>query len=275
MQPAYRHIATLYDELQRDIDPAAWAGQIIALENRYSRHKGPGDGRDGRPILLDLGCGTGSICLEMARRGYDPIGIDMSGEMLETARRKAAEAADDGECCLFLQQDISRFELFGTVDLIVCLLDTVNHLIRPSQVRRMFSLCANYLNPGSLLIFDVATYEHLARTLGSQIFFQDQPAYTLFWQNRFNKKSGISRSDMTVFRRRDDGAYNREDETIVEKHYSDESIRSWLAEAGLELAGRHGGLSFKPAVAADQRHFYVARKPLPPGLESMIKDVNR
>ncbi|HAL74332.1 MAG TPA: class I SAM-dependent methyltransferase [Clostridiales bacterium] len=232
------------------------------LEQKYSQRSGPGDGQDGRPLVLDLGCGTGSFCLEMARRGYDPIGIDASSAMLDAARQKALQIDPASAGCLFLQQDISQFELYGTVDLIVCLLDTVNHLTRPAQVRRLFRLCANYLNPGSLLIFDLATLKHLSRTLGSQIFFQDMPDFTLFWQNRFRPASGISRSELTLFSRRADAAYDRHDETIVEKFYNQRLISRWLAEAGLELLARHASLTFKQAHNNDERHFYVARKPL-------------
>ena len=121
MESAYRYLANVYDELQQDIDPAAWADFIQQLEGLYSKRQGSGDGQDGRPLLLDLGCGTGSFCMEMARRGYDPIGVDISDNMLDEARRKAQSSENDScaPACLFLRQDISRFELFGTVDLIV------------------------------------------------------------------------------------------------------------------------------------------------------------
>lgn len=264
MQAAYQHLASVYDELQQGIDPVAWADYILILEQKYSRRAGPGDGQGGRPLLLDLGCGTGSFCLEMARRGYDPIGIDASSSMLDAARQKVSSSDAAGTGCLFLQQDISQFELYGTVDLIVCLLDTVNHLIRPAQVRRLFRLCANYLNPGSLLIFDLATLKHLSQTLGCQIFFQDMPDYTLFWQNNFRPASGISRSELTIFSRRPDGAYNRQDETIIEKFYDKDTISCWLAEAGLEFVARLASLNLKPAQKNDERHFFIARKPLKP-----------
>jgi len=256
MNYPYQHLARIYDQLQQDIDPAVWSDFVQRLESIYSLRQGCGDGLNGRPILLDLGCGTGSFCLEMARRGYDPIGIDTSAAMLDQARQKA----DDD--CLFLQQDISRFELFGTVDLIVCLLDTVNHLIRATQVARLFRLCANYLNPGGLLVFDLATSRHLAQTLGRQLFFQDQLEYTLFWQNHYQPKSGISRSELTIFNRLPDGTYGRQDETITEKYYGPREIRHWLSEAGLELVARHGELSLKLPTASDERHFYVARRPV-------------
>jgi 2-polyprenyl-3-methyl-5-hydroxy-6-metoxy-1,4-benzoquinol methylase len=268
MEPAYRCLATVYDDMQRDIDTMAWADHIQSLEKKYSRRAGPGDGRDGRLLLLDLGCGTGSFCLEMAARGYDPIGIDGSAAMLDQARRKPRGQPGDESTptCLFLQQDISRFELYGTVDLIVCLLDTVNHLTRPSQVQRLFHLCANYLNPGGLLIFDLATRKHLSRTLGNQIFFQDHPGYTLFWQNSYRTRSGISRSELTLFSRQNDGTYRRDDETIVEKFYSPRDIRSRLLAAGLEPVARLGDLGSDRPSEADERQFYVARKPALMGL---------
>ncbi len=275
-QPTYQLLAPVYDRFQQDIDLPAWADFIQRLETRFSQRQGSGDGQNGRPLLLDLGCGTGSFCLEMSRRGYDPIGIDRSAAMLDQARRKAATADEtaaagqpvkspgDRPAPLFLQQDISRFELFGTVDLAVCLLDTLNHLIRPVQAARVLQLCGNYLNPGGLLIFDLASRRHLARTLGRQLFYQDTDDQTLFWQNRYNPRSGISRSDLTLFSRLPDGTYSRHDETIAEKYYSPAQVRQWARAAGLELLARLGDLAERPAAATDERHFYVVRRPLQP-----------
>jgi len=264
-QPMYQILAPVYDRFQQDIDLPAWADYIQALESRFSRRKGCGDGQEGRPLLLDLGCGTGSFCLEMARRGYDTIGIDASIGMLDQARRKTAAQMgnDSGQPPpLFLCQDISRFELFGTVDMAVCLLDTLNHLIRPSQVARVFQLCANYLNPGGLLIFDLASRRHLAQTLGSHLFYRDDEDQTLFWQNRFNPRSGISRSSLTLFSRQPDGSYHRQDETIAEKYYHPSQVRQWVHAAGLEWVARLGELSERPAALSDERHFYIVRRPL-------------
>ena len=263
MEGAYQHLAKLYDILQQGIDTPAWADHIQQLEMLYSQRNPCGDGQEGRPILLDLGCGTGSFCLEMEGRGFDPIGIDASPAMLDQARLKAQEGERDGQSTsLFLLQDISRFELFGTVDLAVCLLDTINHLLRPAQVRNLFRLCANYLNPGAVLIFDLATKHHLASTLGNQIFFEDRPDYSLFWQNRYQPKNGMSIAELSLFTKLPDGRYERQDEVIRERYYSWRDIRKWLIEAGLEPAGRHGGLRLKAPVAADERHFIVARRPL-------------
>ncbi len=267
MPEMYQSLAGVYDRIQ-SIDTPAWADYIQQLEMKYSRRAGDGDGYEGRPLLLDLGCGTGSFCLEMLDRGYDPIGLDASPAMLGEAKDKLSRhdrTAAGGADCLFLQQDISNFQLYGTVDLMVCLLDTINHLTRISQVRRLFRLCRNYLNPGGLMIFDLATSRHLACSLGSELFYDDQPDYTLFWKNRYQPKTMISRSELVLFLNQPDGSYRRHDEVIVEKYYGSRQIRTWAAEAGLETAAHLGDMKMTPPAKADERTFYVLRRPLPAG----------
>ena len=264
MPEMYQSLAGLYDRIQ-DIDTAAWADYIQVLDQTYrTAAKKNGDGQGSKPLLLDLGCGTGSFCLEMQARGYDPIGIDRSAEMLDQARTKMNLLAEPAETepCLFIQQDISRFELYGTVDLAVCLLDTINHLTRSDQVRRFFRLCRNYLNPGCLLIFDLATHRHLSRSLGGQLFFYDYPEYTVFWQNEYIRKRLLSRSELTLFLRRADDSYLRTDELIEERYYDRWQIGKWAAEAGLELVARLGELSPGKPTRTDERIFVVLRRPL-------------
>ena len=116
MPEMYLSLAGLYDRIQ-EIDPAIWADYIQQLDQTYRLtvpgRSSSGDGRNGQPLLLDLGCGTGSFCLAMIARGYDPIGIDRSAAMLDQARAKMQQMALPTEQppCLFIQQDISRFEL--------------------------------------------------------------------------------------------------------------------------------------------------------------------
>jgi len=110
MSDGYELLASHYDELQHTVDYPGWADFVFLLDQRYHQRTRSGDGREGRPILLDLGCGTGAFALQMEQHGYDVIGIDDSAAMLQAAREKAQ---DSGSSALFLQQDISRFELYG------------------------------------------------------------------------------------------------------------------------------------------------------------------
>lgn len=257
---AYDRLASVYDQLQVDVDNSAWADFISQLDRDFNRRTKEGDGENGSPLLLDLGCGTGEMCLEMARRGYDPIGIDSSPSMLETAREKWQSADLKDVQALFLLQDISSFELYGTVDLIVCLLDTINHLVRPGQVRGLFHLCANYLNPGGLFIFDALNYEYISQTLGNNFFYQDKADFTLFWQNHFNQRSKISRSELTFFLKQNDGSYRRDDELIKEKYYAPEDIITWLKDLPLTVIDRCAPLRRSPPDEKLDRQVYIIRK---------------
>lgn len=260
---AYDRLALVYDRLQEDVDQAAWAEYVCQLDLEFSDRSPEGDGADGRPLLLDLGCGTGGFCLEMARRGYDPIGIDVSPSMLEVARdkwRTAVKKDPNLPQALFLQQNISQYELYGTVDLIVCLLDTMNHLTRPVQVQNLFRLCANYLNPGGLFIFDLLNHDYMSRTLGDNFFYQDRTDFTLFWQNQYQGKTGISRSELTFFLKQADGRYIRAEEVIVEKYYSPESIARYLQKLPLQLLRCYAPLCKSDAAETDDRQVYIIRK---------------
>jgi SAM-dependent methyltransferase len=264
----YDALAACYDRLQSAVDHNKWADYLVGLNRIHSLSsdgdKAAGDGEDGRPLLLDLGCGTGKLSFALEDHGFDIIGIDRSMQMLQIARDTARQR---GSRALFLQQDISRFELYGTVDFAVCALDTVNHLLRKDQIRRFFKLCANYLNQNSLLIIDLATHRHFAETLGQGVFFQDLPlasdlpAITMLWQNYWFPTRNLSQSEIILFAETEAGSYQRSDETISERYYDWQQIRDWAGAAGLQFLGRYGELSFKLPRRHDERIFMVFRQP--------------
>ena len=110
---AYGAIARVYDRLNAEIDYAAWADFVETCFARYLKEK--------PTLLLDLACGTGSMTLELARRGFDMIGVDASPDMLSVAYERAADRECEG--VLFLLQDMRTFELYGTVGAVTCCLD--------------------------------------------------------------------------------------------------------------------------------------------------------
>ena len=253
----YDGLAEIYDHFQRDINPAKWASYLDKLIHMYGPVKG--DGKDGRLLLCDLGCGTASVSIEMNRLGYDVIGIDESVLMLEKARQKSAASHAD---ILFLCQDITEFELFGTADIFLCLLDTVNHLIEPASLQKMISHFKNYLNPGGLFIFDVATLTRLKHTLGNHFFYTVEEEYSLLWENRFSVRTKISTSDLTLFRKTDNDMYHRFDGQIRERAYTESEIRGILAKEKMNLLAKYKELSHEPPSENGEREFYVAARPV-------------
>ena len=138
----YCDFAYLYDKLTADVEYVKRADYLEDLFKNSMEYK---------PVLIaDVGCGTGTICNILSDRGYDMIGIDSSYDMLNVAREKSQDKS-----ILYLNQDMTEFELYGTVDVITCMLDSLNYLIEDGEIEEFFKLCHNYLNPEGLLIFDI------------------------------------------------------------------------------------------------------------------------
>lgn len=184
-------------------------------------------------LVLDLACGTGSLTVELAKRGYDMIGIDMSEEMLSVAYDKAADFPE----IRFLCQDMTQFELYGTVDAIVCTLDAINYITDKRDVKRLFKLVNNYLNPNGLFVFDVNTVHKLENVLGNNTFVVDQDDVFYTWENCFDKKNNTSQQYLTFFEKTEEG-YKRFDEYHFQRGYTDAEIKGYLKEANLEVLFR-------------------------------------
>ena len=133
------------------MDYAAWADYI---ERHFRRRGLPGK------TVLDLACGTGSLTRELARRGYEMIGVDLSPEMLAQAAEKTGRDAPIAP--IFLCQPMEKLDLYGTIDACVCCLDSVNYVTDPKKLERAFERVHLFLMPGGLFLFDVNTPEKLA-----------------------------------------------------------------------------------------------------------------
>lgn len=149
--------------------------------------------------MLDLGCGTGGISIEAAKKGYDVIGVDISVGMLNEARRKAAES---GVSLLLLNQSMDELDLYGTVDFALCVLDGVNHLDDAEMVKRTFERVSLFMVPGGAFAFDVNTpYKH-KNVLADNAFVYDLDSLYCVWQNSYNESDGSVDITLDFLRKR-------------------------------------------------------------------------
>ena len=152
---AYDALAPWYDELTRDVDYGRFADFYEALFRA--------DGGEFR-LLLDLCCGTGTLALLMASRGYDMIAADASEEMLMSAREKAY--ASGGPAPLFICQRAGELDLYGTVDAAYSSLDSLSY-VPFEELRECFRRLRLFIRPGGLFVFDLRTPEFLRSMDGS------------------------------------------------------------------------------------------------------------
>lgn len=243
----YRDFAFYYDRLMRDVDYTKWSDYIIEIFGRNKLKP---------KLIADLGCGTGSFCIEMAKRGYEMIGIDISAEMLSCARQKSLESDTD---ILFLNQDMTCFELYGTVDVITCLMDSVNYVTYKSDLKRLFRLVNNYLNHGGLFAFDINTPYKFENIFSSNVFCETDSEVSYIWQNSYDKAKRMCRFDLAFFVREGE-LYRRFDEVHYERSYARKELADMLAAAGLEVCSIFGGFGFKKPTDKCERIFFVCKK---------------
>jgi 2-polyprenyl-3-methyl-5-hydroxy-6-metoxy-1,4-benzoquinol methylase len=231
-----------------DVDYKKWSDYIEGIFKKYAFTPS---------MLLDLGCGTGSICINLAQRGYDMIGVDLSCEMLSCAAEKSKQK---GLEILYLNQDITEFELYGTVDGALCLMDTLNYITDKRKLRKFFKLVANYLNPGGLFIFDINSEYKLENVLGNNVLYEVGKEITYIWENNYNKFKRLCEFDLTFFVE-NQSKYDRFEELHYERAYSIIELKTLISNTkGMELLEIYDQFSFRRPKGESERIFFVCRK---------------
>ncbi|MBQ8541551.1 MAG: class I SAM-dependent methyltransferase [Clostridia bacterium] len=243
----YQDFAYLYDALQQDVPYEQFVEYYVKIIEKFGGEKG---------LCLDLGCGTGNMSMLLDALGFDVIGVDSSVDMLEVAREKAME---EERSILFLNQDMTQFELYGTVATVVSTLDCINYITDKEALLKVFKLVNNYLDPKGLFIFDINSEYKLEHILGDNTYVSDDEDIFYSWQNNYDKESKICTFDLTFFEK-DEDVYYRYDETHYERAYSVDEITELLTKAGLEVVAVYDNLSFNAPNEKSERIFFVARE---------------
>ena len=243
---AYTGFAGVYDRFMEDVPYEQWRDIIVKeLKNALIQ--------DG--LLLDLGCGTGTLTRMLADEGYDMIGVDGSEEMLMEAREKT-----DGTDILYLCQDMRAFELYGTVRAVVSTCDTMNYLLTRSDFIQTVRLVNNYLDPGGLFIFDLNTLYKFREVMGNTTIAESGEDASFIWDNFFDEETGRNEYDLTLFIRREDGLFERQIEVHEEQGYSTEEVMGFLAAGGMEFVRVFDADTGGEPTDTSEKIFFVARE---------------
>jgi len=170
---AYTSFAAVYDTFMDNIPYEEWKSYLKELLKEYGVQDG---------LVLDLGCGTGTMTELLAADGYDMIGVDNSEEMLEIAREKQIKS---GHEILYLLQDMREFELYGTVGAVFSICDSLNYITEPEELKQVFRWVNNYLDPGGIFIFDFNTEYKYREVLGDQTIAEAREDCSFIWDNYY------------------------------------------------------------------------------------------
>lgn len=255
---AYSGFAEVYDILMDNIPYEEWSDYLTGLLAEYGVEKG---------LVAELGCGTGNITERLAERGYDMIGIDCSEEMLSIARQKqnegnqpSAEGEAQARTVLYLLQDMREFELYGTVDAIVSICDSLNYILQEEELRQVFSLVNNYLEERGVFIFDLNTPYKYRELLAENTIAENRENCSFIWDNFFDEETGINEYELTLYVQERQELFRRYEETHYQRAYELETVKQLLAEAGMEFVAAYDAFTREAPQENSERIYVVARE---------------
>jgi len=248
MQP-YSGFASVYDMFMDNVPYDEWTDYVQQLLNKYNINNG---------LLLELGCGTGSMARRMSGKGFDMIGIDYSEEMLSIAREKSMESEDR---ILYLCQDMREFELFGTVAAVISVCDSMNYILTEEELLKVFRLVNNYLDPQGIFVFDLDTQYAYEEILGDNTIAENREEGSFIWENTYYEDEMMNEVSLTLFIPQEDSAlFEKQEETHYRRAYPLDTVKRLIEEAGMEFVAAYEALTEKKPKKNSERVYIIARE---------------
>jgi SAM-dependent methyltransferase len=202
-------------------------------------------------LVVDLGCGSGVWAQQLANAGYTVLGIDISPPMIALARSRVPEAEFRIESLLSTR--IPRCVAVTALgECFSYMFDTSNSR---DTLRHLFHRIYRALDPGGVLIFDVATPGRITGT-GPQRGHSSSEDWAVFVESREDRRRRILVRRITTFRKVGN-AYRRSEETHTLRLYTREQVERYLRCTGFQVRvlGGYGKLRFLPGLVG-----FLARK---------------
>ncbi len=245
---AYTGFAEVYDLFMDNIEYDMWSEYIVSLLKEHNIKDG---------IVLDMGCGTGNITERLSDNGYDMIGIDNSYDMLSIAMEKKAISGRDS--ILYLCQDMREFELYGTVRAVVSVCDSMNYIMQYEDLVQVFKLVNNYLDPQGIFVFDLKSEKYFEE-IGEKTIAENREEASFIWENSYYAEEKINEYLLTIYAKRDDGAFDRIEEFHQQKAYTLEEIKNAIYEGGMEFVCAYNAFTKEEASSENERIYVIARE---------------
>ncbi len=274
---AYNDFARVYDTFMDETPYEEWCDFLDKLIKEYgisgvksveqSGAEGEDSSDDGellrseRNLVLDLGCGTGTLTEMMAAKGYDMVGIDNSQEMLSIAMEKREKAGSE---TLYLLQDMRELELYSTVGTVISVCDSVNYLLDEEDLLQTFRLVNNYLYPGGIFIFDFNTVYKYEQVIGDTTIAESREDCSFIWDNFYDPGEQINEYDLTLFVQEDEDGkgpvFRRYEENHFQRGYTLEQMIHLVEQAGLKVELSLDADSHDAPDSESERIYILARE---------------
>ena len=247
---AYTRFAEVYDIFMDNIPYGEWAEYLHEILKEYHIPN---------KMVLELGCGTGNMTERLADKGYDMIGVDNSEVMLEIAMEKRIKSGHD---ILYLLQDMQSFELYGTVGAVVSICDSINYITSDEELKEVFHLVNNYLDPRGIFVFDFNTEYKYRELLGDKVIAEEREECSFIWDNYYNAEDKMNEYQLTLFvqSKEEPELYRKYQEVHYQKAYTLEKIKTLIEKAGLRYVAAYDAYTRKAPMYTSGRICVIAQE---------------
>ena len=259
----YTDFARVYDELMDNTPYEMWCNRLDQLIASYGVSRPTRDAEgildSERNLVVDLGCGTGTLTELLYQKGYDCIGVDNSEEMLGIAMEKKAESGSE---ILYLHQDMRELDLYSTVGTVISVCDSVNYILEEEELLQVFRLVNNYLYPGGIFIFDFNTDYKYREVIGNTTIAENREDCSFIWDNYYYEDEKINEYDLSLFIEtdKDSGLYRKYEETHYQRAYTLEEMKELIRKSGLEFVTAYDAFSKNAPMDTSERIYVIARE---------------
>ncbi len=245
---AYTDFADVYDTFMDETPYEEWCEFLVHILEKYKIPKG---------LVLDLGCGTGTLTELLSEKGYDMIGVDNSSQMLAIAMEKRESS---GENILYLLQDMREFELYGTVGAVISVCDSLNYLLEEGELVQTFKLVNNYLDPKGIFIFDFNTVYKYQEVIGDATIAEKREECSFIWENYYHEEEEINEYELTIFVKEEESLFRKFEENHYQRGYRLEQMKRALKEAGMEFITAMDADTHEAVTETSERIYCIARE---------------
>ncbi len=257
----YQDFAEVYDELMDDTPYEQWRDRIDSLIQKYGVSKPERDVEkpleSERNLVVDLGCGTGTLAELMYEKGYDVIGVDASEAMLNIAMGKKEKS---GAEILYLLQDMRELELYSTVGTVYSACDSLNYILEEEELLAVFRLVENYLFPGGIFIFDFNTVYKYREVIGNTTIAENRDDCSFIWENIYDVEEEINEYDLTLFVREEEEKFRKFTETHLQRGYTARQMTELVEKAGMSVVEIRDAETGEEITEKSERIYLVAKE---------------
>ena len=258
---SYQDFAYVYDEFMDATPYDEWSIRIDKLIRKYGVSSASRNAEDTleseKNLVVDLGCGTGTLTEILYEKGYDMIGVDNSDSMLSVAMEKKSASGSE---ILYLLQDMRELELYSTVGTVISVCDSINYILDEEELLEVFNRVNNYLYPGGIFIFDFNTDYKYGQVIGDTTIAENREDCSFIWENYYDEETSINEYEVTIFVKEEDDLFRKFTETHFQKGYTAEKIGELVEKAGMQLVVMKDADTDGDVTAESERIYVVAKE---------------